>query len=181
MKKKLTFLVQHNEPISLVNLAQRSSWQSILENNLLVLKHHSVEKKCFSWHLDQFFRCFRWKYCAVSENLFSLPVIYLHFSDWKFSLFLWIKWFKFKTRLEKGPISELADWTGFLTKFYEFDVGLFNWALIDPWIWDHNISESESYKIFYQYCNLIYITGWKMYIISIFQLPSSYGLGNILF
>ena len=45
--QKLTFLVQHNEPISLVELAQRSSSQSILENILLALKHDSVEKKCF--------------------------------------------------------------------------------------------------------------------------------------
>ena len=50
-------------------------------------KYHFVEKKCFSWHLGHFFRFFKWKYCAVSENVFSLPGIYLHFSHCKFSLF----------------------------------------------------------------------------------------------
>jgi len=68
-------------------------------------------KKCFSWRLGQFFRCFEWKYCAVSENVFSMSVIYLHFSHCKFSLFLWIYWVRFKTRLAKGPILELAAWT----------------------------------------------------------------------
>jgi hypothetical protein len=47
-EEKLTFLVQHYEPISLVKLAKRSSSQSILENIFLALKHHFIEKKCFS-------------------------------------------------------------------------------------------------------------------------------------
>ena len=68
-------------------------------------------KKCFSWRLGQFFRCFEWKYCAVSENVFSMSVIYQHFSHCKFSLFWWIHWVRFKTWLAKGPILEMADWT----------------------------------------------------------------------
>ena len=79
-------------------------------------------KKCFSWRLGQFFRCFEWKYRAVSENVFSLSVIYLHFSHCKFSFFWWIDWVRFKTRLAKGPILELADWTGLVCKFSEFDI-----------------------------------------------------------
>ena len=53
-------------------------------------------------------RCFEWKYCAVSEKVFSLSVIYLHFSHCKFSLFYWIYWVRFKARLAKSPILELA-------------------------------------------------------------------------
>ena len=48
MKKKISFWVQHNEPISLVKLASTSSSQSILKNIFLALKPHSIEKKCFS-------------------------------------------------------------------------------------------------------------------------------------
>ena len=84
--RKLTFLVQHNAHISLVKLAKRSRLQSVLENRFLALK-----KKCFSLHLGQFFRCFEWKYCTVSENVFSMFVIYLHFSHCKFSLFF-VNW-----------------------------------------------------------------------------------------
>ena len=73
-------------------------------------------KKCFSWRLGPFLRCFEWKYCAVSENVYSMSVIYLHFSHWNFSLFLWIYWVRFKTRLAKGPILELAAWTAKSTK-----------------------------------------------------------------
>ena len=82
------------------------------------LKHHSIEKKWFWWHLGNFFRCFEWKYCAMSEKVFSMSVIYLHFSHCEFILFfcLLIDWVRFKTRLAKGPLLELADWTGFLTK-----------------------------------------------------------------
>ena len=47
-------------------------------------------KKCFSWRLGQFSRCFEWKYRAVSENVFSMSVIYLHFSHCKFSLFYFL-------------------------------------------------------------------------------------------
>ena len=84
-------------------------------------------KKCFSWRLGQFFRCFEWKYCAVSENVFSMSVIYLHFSHCKFSFFWWIDWVRFKTRLAKDPILELADWTGLVCKFSEFDLCHHNW------------------------------------------------------
>ena len=79
-------------------------------------------KKWFSWRLGQFFRCFEWKYRAVSENVFSMSVIYLHFSHCKFSFFWWIDWVRFKTRLAKDPILELADWTGLVCKFSEFDL-----------------------------------------------------------
>ena len=44
-------------------------------------------KKCFLWRLGPFLRCFEWKYCAVSENVCSMSVIYLHFSHCKCSLF----------------------------------------------------------------------------------------------
>ena len=70
-------------------------------------------KKWFLWCLGQFFRCFEWKYCAVSENLFFLCLLCIYTS-----LLLWIDWVMFKTRLAKGPIPELADWTGFLRDWF---------------------------------------------------------------
>ena len=74
-------------------------------------------KKFFSWRLGPFFRCFEWKYRAVSENVFSMSVIYLHFSHCKFKFFLWIDRVRLKTWLAMGQIPELADWTGFVCKF----------------------------------------------------------------
>ena len=68
-------------------------------------------KKCFSLHLGPFLKCFEWKYCAVSENVFSMSFIYLHFSHFKFLLFLWIYWVRFIIQLAKGPILELPAWT----------------------------------------------------------------------
>ena len=37
--------------------------------------------------LRSIFNVFEWKYCAVSEKVFSMSVIYLHFSHCKVSLF----------------------------------------------------------------------------------------------
>ena len=91
--------------------------------NLLGPKTPVLGKKCFSWRLGNFFRWFEWKYCAVSENVFYMSVIYLHFSYCKFSFFRWFDWVRFKTRLPKGPFLELVYLTGFLTKFLEFDLG----------------------------------------------------------
>ena len=64
----------------------------------------------------------------MSENVFSLPVIYLHFSRCKFSLFLWIDWVRFKTRLAKGPIPELANWTAKSTKSKSLIYKLILWC-----------------------------------------------------
>ena len=52
----------------------------------------------------------------MSENIFSMSVIYLHFSHSKFSLFLWFYWVRFKIWLAKGPILEWAAWTATSTK-----------------------------------------------------------------
>ena len=50
-------------------------------------KHHFIKKKVFSWRLGKFFRCYEWKYHAVSGNVFSMSVLYLNFCHCKFSLF----------------------------------------------------------------------------------------------
>ena len=44
-------------------------------------------KKCFSWRLGPFLKFLKWNYCAVSENVFSMSVIYFNFSHCKLSLF----------------------------------------------------------------------------------------------
>ena len=44
-------------------------------------------KKVFFMTLRSIFKVFWGKYCAVSENIFSMSVIPLHFSHCKFSLF----------------------------------------------------------------------------------------------
>jgi hypothetical protein len=44
-EEKVTILVQHNKPISLVKLAAHNQFWKIF---FFALKHHSVEKKCFS-------------------------------------------------------------------------------------------------------------------------------------
>ena len=72
-------------------------------------------KKCFSWRLGKLFRCFEWKYCALSEKFFYVCYISTLFPLQVFT-FLWIDWVRFKTRLAKGPILELADWTAKSTK-----------------------------------------------------------------
>ena len=106
-------------------MAWRRSLQSILENIFLALKHHFIEKNVFDDTWVIFLRCFEWKYCAVSENVFSMSVIYLHFSYCKFSLFLWIYWIRFKTWLAKGPVLELAAWIAKSTK----SKSLIYWAI----------------------------------------------------
>ena len=89
-----------------------------MENVFLALKHHSIEKKCFSWRLGQFFlgvlsenivqyqKTFFFFYLCYISTLFPLQV----FTS------LWIYWVRFKTRLAKGPILELAGWTAKSTK-----------------------------------------------------------------
>ena len=76
-------------------------------------------KKCFSWR-GHFCRCFEWKYCAVSENVCSMSALYLHFFHCKFQLFSFflINLSSYvKNLFAKGPIPDLANWTGFLTKY----------------------------------------------------------------
>ena len=93
-------------------------------------------KRCFSWRLGPFVGCFEWKYHAVSENVFSMSVIYLHFFHCKFSLFLWIYWVRFKTWLAKGPILELAAWTAKSAKSESLIYGNFRsflWTQIQIW------------------------------------------------
>ena len=46
------------------------------------------------------------------QKTFFLFLVYIYtFTIASFHFCLWIKWFRFKTRLAKGPILELAAWT----------------------------------------------------------------------
>ena len=88
---KYILIGQPNEAISLVKLAWRSSLRKNSLKYLLGPKTPFLCKKCFSWCLDQLFRYFKWKYCAVSQNIISMSVMYLHFSHCTFLFFIqWI-------------------------------------------------------------------------------------------
>ena len=97
-----TFWVEHNEPISLIKLAWRSSSQSILENILLAKNTIPLKKSAYSWHIGNFFRCFEWKYCAVLENVF-LCLLYIYtFPITSFHFFVnWLS--KVENLIYKGP------------------------------------------------------------------------------
>ena len=111
------FWVQHSELISLMKLTWRSSLQSILKHIFLDLKHHSIEKNVFFVTLRSIFRCLEWKYCAVPENIFFYVCFISSLFLSQVFTFLSIEWVRFKTWLAKGPIPDLAYWTGFLTKY----------------------------------------------------------------
>ena len=68
-------------------------------------------KKVFFMTLRSIFKVFWVKILCSVRKRFSISVIYMHFSHCRFSLFVWIYWVRFKTRLAKGPILELAAWT----------------------------------------------------------------------
>ena len=121
-EQKLTCVVQHIDPLSLVKFILRSRSQQNLEQIFWDLKHMCLAKSVFSWHLGQLFRCFEWKYCAFSKSFISMSGIYLHFSHCMFLIFCLMDWFRFQKSLVKGPILDLAEWTGFLTKYSEFNL-----------------------------------------------------------
>ena len=59
-----------------------------------------ISVKFFS---NEYFICFEWKYCTVSQNIIFKSFIYLHFSKCKFLIFCSIDWFRFQKPLAIDP------------------------------------------------------------------------------
>ena len=88
-EKKNILLFRNNlaGPVNLVKLAWTSRSQYLFEINFFAFYIQPGQISVKRFFSNDYFSCFEWKYCAVSQNVIFMSVIYLHFSNCKFLIF----------------------------------------------------------------------------------------------
>ena len=115
-------------------------------------------KKIFS---NEYFSCFEWKYCAVSQNGIYMSGIYLHFSNCKFLIFCEMDCFRFQKPLAIGPV-----WIPRYQDFWDKIWGLFLEFQYNVWRWSHPFFSIKVRKkcVSYVTCHLSPVTCHMTYV-----------------